>query len=60
MPPSTHFFTQAAPLPACLAPHIESEIQPFIELESAALAETADNAPAANSKAKMRFIYDLR
>ena len=26
-PPSTHFLTQAAPDPACLAPHIESEIQ---------------------------------
>ena len=28
MPPAMHFFTHAAPVPVCLAPHMESEIQP--------------------------------
>jgi len=41
IPPSIHFLTQAAPLPACLAPHIESEIQPVILVESPARALSA-------------------
>src|ERR1700692_4285545 len=59
MPPSMHFFTHAAPDPACLAPHIESEIQPLMLLESAALAATAANERATTSIAMLRFTCDL-
>src|ERR1035437_2334955 len=56
MPPSMHFLTQAAPLPVCLAPHIESEIQPLILVESAARAATTANEKTTTSKAMVRFI----
>ena len=49
LPPSMHFLTQSAPVPACLAPHIESEIQPLILVESAALAASAVRANAATA-----------
>src|SRR5271165_1548336 len=58
MPPSTHFFTQAAPLPACLAPHMESEIQPLMVLESAALAATEEKETATTSRVRTRFIFE--
>src|ERR1035438_1213710 len=60
MPPSMHFFTQAAPEPACLAPHIESEIHPSILVESAALAAIAVKAKPATSRAITRFISASR
>src|ERR1039458_752891 len=60
IPPSTHFFTQAAPEPACLAPHIESDIQPLILDESAALAESAVRAETTNRNARTRFTRNLQ
>src|ERR1017187_221635 len=56
MPPSTHFFTQAAFEPRCLAPHIVSEIQPLILVESAALAASAVRPKNTTSRATARFI----
>ena len=55
MPPSMHFFTQAEPEPACLAPHIESEIQPLIWVESAALAAIAAVESTEQAIATNRF-----
>src|ERR1039458_4344762 len=60
MPPLMHFFTQAAPDPACLAPHIESEIQPLILFDSIALAARAVKQKAATSRKKTRFIENLQ
>src|SRR5580658_4190103 len=56
MPPEMHFLTQAAPEPACLAPHMESEIQPLIWVESAALAATHAHAQTSARTATTRFI----
>jgi hypothetical protein len=50
-----HFFTHSEPEPACLAPHIESEIQPLIVFESAPFAATAANATIPTTNAMMRF-----
>src|SRR6185437_3260695 len=58
MPPSTHFFTHAAPEPACLAPHIESEIQPVLE-EFAAMAARTPREKTAASTAHVRFMKNL-
>src|SRR5271166_248081 len=55
-----HFFTQAAPVPACFAPHIESEIQPLIEVESAARAAIHANDKTTTSKATTRFTLNLQ
>src|ERR1700690_1248547 len=59
IPPSMHFFTQAAPEPACLAPHIESEIQPLIWEESAALATIAPAVRARTRIAKILLNWNL-
>src|SRR5450631_4745241 len=56
MPPSMHFLTQAAPDPACFAPHIESEIQPLILVESAARAAMTANEKTTTNRAMVRFI----
>ena len=48
------------PLPACLAPHMESEIQPLIFEASAACTATAQNELPTTSTARMRFTSDLR
>jgi hypothetical protein len=55
-----HFFTQAAPEPACLAPHIESDIQPSILVESVARAAIAVSAETASKTAKTRFTRNLQ
>src|SRR5579863_2950040 len=59
MPPSMHFLTQAAPLPACLTPHIESEIQPLAFVESAARAPAAARERTTTNNAKTRFTFNL-
>src|SRR5580658_6827491 len=62
-PPSMHFLAQAAPVPACLAAHIESEIQPLIDDESAATAgiqardKTRANRPANSFTASLQWEY---
>src|SRR5580692_5781257 len=58
-PPLMHFFTQAEPLPACLAPHIASEIQPLM-VESAARAESGAKARTAVKTAATRFTTNLQ
>jgi hypothetical protein len=55
-----HFFAHAAPVPACFAAHIESDIQPFSFEESAALAAIVPNANTAITRAKVRFTNNLR
>src|ERR1700685_3172366 len=54
-----HFFTQAAPLPVCLAPHMASEIQPLM-VESAARAESGAKARTAVRTAATRFTRTLQ
>src|ERR1039458_1812718 len=60
MPPLMHFFTHSAPDPACLAPHIESEIHPSILVESAAPAAVAVSAKPANRSARTLFMRNLQ
>src|SRR5450631_3677959 len=55
-PPAMHFLAQAAPVPACLAPHMESEIQPLMDDESAAWAATAADETRRANKAMRCFM----
>jgi hypothetical protein len=59
-PPAMHFLTQSAPLPACRAPQVESEIQPLILFESAALAARPIRANVARTKTGTRFTGNLQ
>src|SRR5580698_3844605 len=56
IPPSMHFFTQAAPLPACFAPHMESEIHPVLVVEPAACATRTAMANIATSRKMFLFM----
>src|SRR5271157_365862 len=60
MPPSIHFFTQAGLSPRCLAPHIESDIQPFNLVASAARAAIAVRAKTANRRVRTLFTRNLQ
>src|SRR5271165_4860636 len=54
-----HFFTHAEPLPACLAAHMASEIQPLMVL-SAAKADSGAKASKTAVKAATRFTGNLQ
>src|SRR5580704_3106981 len=59
-PPSTHFLTQAAPVPACFAPHMESEIHPVLVIEPAACATATAMANIATNRKMLLFMETLR